>query len=157
MKKNGFTFIELIITIAIISILASVVIPMSKTSVRRSREMELREDLRIIRTAIDEYRRAWDEGRIKKKAGENGYPPDLASLVDGIEDASSLESGKKIRFLRRIPRDPMNQDTELAPDETWGLRSYQSDPNEPEEGDDVFDVYSKSTEKALDGTTYDTW
>lgn len=157
MEKRGFTFIELVITIAIISILASMVIPLSKTSVKRSKEMDLRADLRVMRNALDEYRRAWDEGRIKKNIGESGYPPDLTALVNGVDDVSSPEAGKKIRFLRRIPRDPMNPDADLAPEQTWGLRSYQSDPDDPKEGDDVFDVYSKSTETALDGTVYNTW
>lgn len=157
MEKKGFTFIELVITIAIISILASMIIPLSKTSVKRSKEMELREDLRLMRNALDEYKRAWDEGRIKKNIGESGYPPDLTALASGVDDVSSPEAGKKMRFLRRIPRDPMSPDADLAPERTWGLRSYQSDPDDPKEGDDVFDVYSKSTETALDGTAYNTW
>ncbi|MBI5234877.1 MAG: type II secretion system protein [Deltaproteobacteria bacterium] len=157
MGKKGFTFIELVITIAIISILASMVIPLSKTSVKRSKEMELRYDLRAMRNALDAYKTAWDNDKIKKNIGESGYPPDLASLVSGVDDASSPEAGKKIRFLRRIPRDPMNPDADLAPEKTWGLRSYRSDPDDPKEGDDIFDVYSKSTETALDGTAYNTW
>jgi general secretion pathway protein G len=126
-------------------------------TVKRQKELELRRNLRIIRTAIDEYKKAWDEGRILKKVGESGYPPDLAILVEGVDDAKSPEFGKKIRFLRRIPRDPMDPDKTLQQEETWGLRSYDSDPENPREGDDVFDVYSRSMEIAIDGTTYDSW
>lgn len=157
MGKKGFTFIEILVTIAIISILASMVIPLSQLSVKRSKELELREDLRIIRGAIDYYKKAWDEGKIKKSPGESGYPPDLNILVNGVDDASSPQAGKKIRFLRRIPRDPMNTDRSIQPEETWGLRSYKSEPDDPEEGEDVFDIYSKSTETGIDGTAYNTW
>lgn len=157
MARNGFTYIELVITVAILTILAAVVLPLSQLSSKRAKEAELRADLRLIRTAIDDYKRAWDEGRIKKSAGESGYPPDMNVLAEGVYDASSTQSGKKIRFLRRIPRDPMSGDKESAPDETWGKRSYQSPPDEPQEGDDVFDVYSKSDEQAIDGTYYKDW
>lgn len=157
MGHKGFTLIEVLITVTILAILASAVMPLSKMSVKRSKETELREDLRTMRKAIDEYKRAWDEGRIRKNADESGYPPDLKTLVDGVEDAASPQSGKKIRFLRRIPRDPMNPETSIAPHETWGLRSYQSEPDDPKEGDDVFDVYSRSDGVAIDGTIYKTW
>lgn len=157
MGHKGFTLIEVLITVTILAILASAVMPLSKMSVKRSKETELREDLRTMRKAIDEYKRAWDEGRIRKNAGESGYPPDLKTLVDGVEDAASPQSGKKIRFLRRIPRDPMNPETSAASHETWGLRSYQSDPDDPKEGEDVFDVYSRSDGVAIDGTIYKTW
>lgn len=157
MGQRGFTLIELIITIAIIAVLASAVLPLSQMTSKRTREMELRHELRVIRTAIDEYKRAWDEGKIKKSVGESGYPPDLKTLEDGVKDASSPQAGKKIRFLRRVPRDPMNPDKTVPADESWGLRSYASDPDDPEEGDDVFDVYSKSEETAIDSTPYRTW
>lgn len=157
MGHKGFTLIEVLITVTILAILASAVMPLSKMSVKRAKETELREDLRTMRKAIDEYKRAWDEGRIRKNAGESGYPPDLKTLVDGVEDAASPQSGKKIRFLRRIPRDPMNPETSAASHETWGLRSYQSDADDPKEGEDVFDVYSRSDGVAIDGTIYKTW
>lgn len=155
--EKGLTLIEVLITITIIAVLASVVIPISRMSVKRSNEAELRESLRLIRTAIDEYKKAWDEGKIKKSSDDTGYPPDLETLVKGTEDATSAKSGKVMRFLRRVPRDPMNDDESLRPEETWGLRSYKSGPDEPEEGDDVYDVYSKSDGIAIDGTAYGTW
>lgn len=157
MGQKGLTLIELLITITILAVLASVALPLSEMSVKRSREVELKRSLRTIRTAIDEYKRNWDEGKIKKNIGDSGYPPDLKTLVDGVEDASSPVPGKKIRLLRSVPRDPMNKDKTISSEETWGLRSYQSDPNDPQEGPDIFDVYSKSEEAAIDGTPYRTW
>lgn len=157
MDQKGLTLIELLITVSILALLASVVLPLSKMTVKRANETELKQNLRIIRTALDDYKKAWDEGRIKKSVGESGYPPDLKTLAEGVDDAASAESGRKIHFLRRIPRDPMHEEKELAPEETWGLRSYQSDADDPREGDDVFDVYSKSEDKAIDGTYYKDW
>lgn len=157
MDHKGLTLIELLITVAILALLASVVLPLSKMTVKRAKEAELKQSLRVIRTALDDYKKAWDEGRIKKSVGESGYPPDLATLAEGVEDASSASSGRKIRFLRRIPRDPMEEDMDVDPGQTWGLRSYQSDPDDPREGDDVFDVYSKSEDRAIDGTYYKDW
>jgi general secretion pathway protein G len=154
---KGITLIELLITVTILAILASIILPLSQMTVKRQKELELRRNLRIIRTAIDEYKRAWDEGRIIKKVGESGYPPDLAILVEGVDDAKNPESGKRIRFLRKVPRDPMNTEKTLPPEETWGLRSYDSDPDNPREGEDVFDVYSPSEEIAIDGTPYESW
>lgn len=156
MGQKGLTFIELLITITILAILASIIMPLSEMTVKRHKELELRRNLRVIRTAIDDYKRAWDEGRVIKKIGESGYPPNLEILVEGVDDAKSPEK-KKMRFLRRIPPDPMDPDKTLPPGETWGLRSYESEPDEPKAGDDVFDVYSLSEEIAIDGTAYDTW
>jgi general secretion pathway protein G len=153
---RGLTLIELLITITILAIIASVVIPLSEMSVKRQQELELRRNLRMMRTAIDEYKRAWDEGKIKKTPDESGYPPTLDALVRGVTDVTSPE-GRKLRFLRRIPRDPMNPDTTVSAEQSWGIRSYESDPDFPEEGDDVFDVYSMSEETAIDGTAYNTW
>lgn len=157
MRQGGFTYIELVITVSIIAILAAVVLPLAEISSRRAQEAELREGLRAIRTAIDEYKRASDEGRVQKSADSSGYPPDLVTLVEGVDDASAAQSGRKIRFLRRIPRDPMEADKGIPPEETWGLRSYQSPPDDPSEGDDVFDVYSRSEGQAIDGTYYKDW
>ncbi len=113
---------------------------------QRQRESELRDALRTIRTAIDAYKKAADSGRIKKEADQSGYPPDLQTLVDGVEDASSPKEGVKIYFLRRVPRDPFWPDAaQPRRRDTWGLRSYASPPDDPQPGDDVFDVYSRST------------
>ena len=92
-----------------------------------------------------------------KSLGESGYPPNLKILVEGVDDVTSAQSGTKIRFLRRIPRDPVNTETSLEPENTWGLRSYQSEPDDPREGDDVYDVYSKSEDKGIDWTFYKNW
>jgi general secretion pathway protein G len=154
--QKGLTFVELLITVSILAVLASVIIPLSEMTVKREKELELRRNLRTIRAAIDDYKRAYDEGRILKKIGESGYPPDLMTLVEGVDDAKSPE-GKTIRFLRRIPRDPLSPDKTLPPEEAWALRSYLSPPDDPREGEDVFDVFSKSEEIAIDGTPYSTW
>lgn len=156
MKHNGFTLIEVLVTITIITILASIIIPLSQVSIKRSEEMELRQNLRMIRTAIDEYKRAWDEGKIKRSTGESGYPPTLKTLEDGVVNAQSPD-GSRIRFIRKVPRDPFNGDSSAEPHETWGLRSYESGPDDPKEGADVFDVYSKSEEVAIDTTPYRDW
>ncbi len=155
--ERGLTLLELLITIAILAVLASAVIPLSQMTAKRMKEIELRRNLRIIRTAIDEFKRAWDEGRIRKNITESGYPPSLRILVEGVEDVKSPESGRVIRFLRRIPRDPFYPDRTVPPEDTWGKRSYESDPDDPEEGEDVYDVYSLSDDTALDGTRYRDW
>lgn len=157
MENKGVSLIELLVTITILAILASIVIPFTQMTVKREKEVELRRNLRTIRTALDAYKHAWDDGKIIKLAGESGYPPDLLILVDGVEDATSPEFGKKLKFLRRIPRDPMDPDRTSSAEETWGLRSYDSDADSPREGDDVFDVRSNSEEIALDGTAYSSW
>lgn len=157
MGQKGFTLIELLISISIIAILASVIMPLTQMTYKRSKEIELKQNLRAIRNAIDEYKKAWDDGKIKKNIGESGYPPSLGALVDGVDDVSSASTGKKIRFLRRIPRDPFNENMSIEPAKTWGIRSYQSESDNPSEGDDVFDVYSKSSEKALNGSNYKDW
>lgn len=156
-RDKGITLIELIITMAIVGILASIVMPMANVGVKRSKEYELRRELRNIRNAIDEYKRAYDEGRIRQEVGRNGYPKSLSVLVEGVDDVKSSKAGAKIRFLRRIPRDPMNPDKAIEPEESWGLRCYDSDAEDPREGEDVYDVYSKSEEMGLDGTPYKEW
>ncbi len=155
--KKGVTLIELVVAVAVLAILASAVFPVARMTIKRTKEMELRYNLRIIRKAIDDYKRAYDEKRIFQKLGASGYPPDLKTLVEGVEDISSPVPGKKIYFLRKIPRDPFNTDYTKEPEETWGIRSYNSEPDNPKEGDDVFDVYSLSEEKAIDGTYYKDW
>lgn len=154
-QQSGFTLIELLVTVVIVAILASVALPLSELSQQRVREKELRQDLRDIRTAIDAYKQAVDEGRILKSLDQSGYPPKLSLLADGMVDARSPVQ-KKIYFLRRIPKDPFAED---APDaeSSWGKRSYDSPPDAPHEGKDVYDVYSSSTRSGLNGIPYREW
>ena len=155
--QRGFTFIELAITVAIVALLATLVLPMAELTVKRDREHELRLALREIRTALDAYKQAVDEGRISSEPDKSGYPPQLKLLVDGVTDERSPDRNSKIYFLRRIPRDPMNTDASKTNDETWGKRSYESSPDAPEAGDDVFDVYSQATDVGLNGVPYRDW
>ena len=152
----GFTLIELVITVAIVAILASGLIPLTQLAAQRSKEQDLRLSLRDIRTAIDAYKKALDDGRIEKKVDQTGYPPKLDVLVDGVKDMKTPD-GTKIYFLRRIPRDPFFEDSTVAAAKTWGLRSYASPPDDPREGDDVFDVYSLSGKVGLNGVPYKDW
>ncbi len=145
--ERGLTLVELIITVFILSILASAAIPIATFQVKRQKERELRYDLWMMRDAIDKYKDAADRGAFQTKVNSQNYPPDLQTLVDGVD-----VQGKKLKFLRRIPVDPMTGDTD------WGLRSMQDDPDSDSySGDSVFDVYSKSQGTALDGTKYSTW
>lgn len=151
---RGFTFIELLVVTTILLILASAVMPLAKVTVQRQREAELRRALREMRTAIDKYKEAVDNGLIGSidvKAGSEGYPPDLDTLVEGVTVANDA-SGRKLKFLRRVPRDPITNSTE------WGKRSYADKPDATTwGGSNVYDVYSKSQAKALDGTKYSEW
>lgn len=156
-KGNGFTFIELVVTVAIVGLLATIVLPMAELVVKRDHEHELRLALREIRTAVDAYKRAVDEGRVTIEAGKSGYPPSLKDLVDGVVDAKSPDHSSKIYFLRRIPRDPLCLDASKSDEESWGKRSYESPPDAPEEGDDVFDIYALSAEVGLNGIPYREW
>ena len=149
MKTTGFTLIELLITVAIVALLASVALPLAEVTVQRSKEKDLRQTLREIRTAVDAYKRAADEGAIEKAADATGYPPTLATLVDGVADKRKTD-GTRIYFLRRIPPDPMSG-------EEWGLRSDASPATEPQPGKDVYDVYSKSPDTGLNGVPYREW
>jgi len=153
---RGFTLIELLVTLAILALLATLVIPVGQTVVQRSNEGQLRQSLREIRAAIDAYKRASDEGRVKKNAGATGYPARLELLVEGVTDLRSPKQAR-IYFLRRLPRDPFNPDPELADAQTWGKRSYASEAEEPKEGDDVYDVYSTSNRVGLNGIPYRRW
>lgn len=145
--ESGVTLVELIIVVGIIAILASAAIPIARFQVRREKERELRRDLWEMRAAIDKYKDAADKGAFQIKADSLGYPPDLDTLVNGVD-----VQGKKVRFLRKIPTDPMTGSTE------WGLRSNQDDPDSDSfGGQNVFDVHTKSTATALDGTKYSTW
>ena len=153
---RGFTLIELVITVAIVALLASVALPVSELAVQRTKEQELRRTLRQVREAIDAYKQASDEGRIKKSVGDSGYPKKLEELAEGVEDQKSPKKDK-IYFLRRIPRDPFNADPTLSAAGTWGKRSYASPPDDPKEGDDVFDVFSIAQGKGINGQPYRDW
>jgi general secretion pathway protein G len=155
----GFSFIELIITLAIVAILASVTMPLASVVAQRNKESELRHNLRQLREAIDAYKKASDEGRVKKENDDTGYPPDLNILVEGTEDLKDIDK-KKIKFLRRIPIDPMQSNASASGDEDvlqWGLRSYESTPDRPTAGQDVYDIYSLSTQIGTNGIPYAQW
>ena len=157
MRDRGFTIIELVITVAILSLLATAVVPSAQLVYQRNRESELRASLRAIRAALDAYKQASSTGRIKKELDKTGYPPDLQSLVDGVEDAASPKQGVKIYFLRRLPRDPFWPEATAPAAETWGLRSYASAADDPQPGDDVYDVHSRSSRIGLNGVPYRDW
>jgi len=146
-KERGLTLVELIVAATILAILAGAAVPLARTTVRRAKERELRRDLWEMRDAIDRYKDAADRGAFQIKVGTEGYPPDLETLVKGIDS-----NGKKLRFLRRIPVDPMTGNTD------WGMRSMQDEPDsESWGGQNVFDVYTKAQGTALDGTKYSQW
>ena len=155
-RAAGFTLIELVVTMAIVGILASVAVPLGALSVQRAKEQELRSALRQIREALDTYKRAADEGRVLRRADGTGYPRSLDELVGGVEDAKTPVQAK-IYFLRRLPRDPFHPDAGAAAADTWGKRSYASPPDAPAEGADVFDVYSLSERVGLNGVAYREW
>jgi general secretion pathway protein G len=151
---GGYTFVEVMVVTAILLILASAVMPLAQVTSQRQRESELRRELREMRTAVDKFKDAVDQGLIPStelKPGSEGYPSDLETLVKGVAVAGDA-SGRKLKFLRRIPNDPLTNSTE------WGLRSYQDTPTSTSwGGQNVFDVYSKSDATALDGTKYRDW
>jgi len=152
---KGFTLIELVITVAIVAVLASVAMPLNELVVQRAKEQDLRRALRELRDGIDAYKQASDEGRIVKRTGESGYPKKLDDLAAGVEDQKNPKK-ERIYFLRRIPRDPLAPEA-LAAAETWGKRSYASPPEEPRDGDDVFDVFSLSGATGINGRPYKEW
>lgn len=155
-RRPGFTLLELLVTLAILGVLASMVLPVAQLAVQRAQEQELRRALRDIRNALDAYKKAGDDGRIARAEGASGYPPNLEVLASGVPDQRDPK-GAKIYFLRRVPPDPLAamQDGAQAP--VWGKRSYASEAADPQEGVDVYDVYSTAPGVGLTGTPYRDW
>lgn len=154
-RPTGFSLIELLVTLAILSVLAGVAIPVAETAVQRNRERELREALRDIRQAIDAYKQSVDDGLIARNADQSGYPPNLKVLADGVPNAKS-PTRQLLYFLRRIPRDPFSESDKSA-ESSWGVRSYASPAEAPSAGADVYDIYSQSDRIGLNKMPYRQW
>lgn len=156
-QKKGFTLTEMLVTLTVLAILATAIMPLAKIAIKREKEIELRRNLRIIREAIDAYKKLADEKKIEVEEDTEGYPPDLETLVEGVElkegEGEEEKSGTKIvKFLRRVPKDPKTNSYD------WGLRSYQDDTDSDVwGGENVYDIYTKSLATALEGTKYKEW
>ncbi len=155
-KRSGFTLIELVVTLAILGVLTSVALPLGEIAVQRAKEQELRRSLREIREAIDAYKQAFDEGRIARRPDDSGYPKRLEDLASGVQDEKNPKK-ERLYFLRRVPRDPFAADPSIGPVASWGKRSYASPPDEPREGDDVFDIFTRSSAIGLNGRPLREW
>ncbi len=160
--SKGFSYVELMFSVAILALLAAAATPYLEKTIQRNKESQLREHLRDIRNAIDAYKAASDAGKIQKTVGDSGYPKSLDELVIGVPDQTDPQK-KKLRFLRNLPADPMyiadalTAREEISAENTWGKRSYDSDAEDPREGADVFDVYSFNPQKGLNGIAYQQW
>lgn len=152
---GGFTFVELLVTLAIMGVLALMTVPMAQVALQRKKERDLRMALIQIRAALDAYKHAAEQGRIRLRIGDSGYPHALDELADGVVDQRS-PTGQKLYFLRRLPADPMQEDSS-RPADTWGTRSYASAPDTDATGSDVFDIYSRSGRIGLNGVPYRKW
>lgn len=160
-KIKGFSYVEMVFAVAMLALLAAVATPYLEKNIQRKKELELRQNLRQIRTALDEYKAATDQGKIQKSIGDSGYPHRLEDLVAGVENITDPQK-KKLRFLRQIPADPMypqnlHSGRSINPEDTWGKRSYDSDADNPREGSDVYDVYSLSADIGMNGIPYGRW
>lgn len=156
LRNHGFTLIELLATLALLAVLALQVVPLAQVQAQRHKEQELRLALREIRSALDAWKRASDEGRIPRPVGQSGYPPTLQALAEGADDQRDPQR-RKLFFLRRIPRDPFHPDPTVEPASTWALRAYASDASDPKDGEDVYDVYSRSPLTGLNGIPLKAW
>ncbi|CAI8695820.1 type II secretion system protein [Burkholderia pyrrocinia] len=155
-RSRGFTLVEVLVALTLLALLASVALPFTDLVQRRGKEAELRQALITIRTAIDTYKQASDDGRVEKTVDASGYPPDLNALVDGVVDRKN-PNGDMIYFLRRLPADPLCECSGKAAADTWETRSYSSSPDAFASGKDVFDIRSKSERKGINGIPYSQW
>lgn len=160
--SRGFSFIELVITLALVGLLSMMAVPLYDMTVTRMKESELRQALRTIRSGIDAYKAATDSGSLARATGDSGYPPSLEKLTEPLElqgkrDLSGSLASQRMVILRQLPRDPFSTDPEIPAALTWNTRAYASRADDPQPGDDVFDVSSKSSRLGLDGTPYSSW
>ena len=157
-RTRGFTLIELVVTLALVSVVALTALPLYEVTATRMKEVELRNALRVIRTALDAYKTAVDAGQISRSALESGYPPSLETLVNGVENTQASAGGPaRLVFLRNVPLDPFATDAALPPAQQWVTRSYGSPPDDPQSGPDVFDIASSSARVGSNGLPYRQW